>query len=103
MEEINLTEPKQKEIDDLFGESEVVEENQIISYMAKKNIPYSQGILKRGERLRKTRLMSPLDNEKLYQALVKAGLPVKFSGNKFVPQYHSEVVYVGDESDEELL
>ena len=71
--------------------------------MSKKNIPYSKGTLKRSEKLRKTHLLKPIENEKLYNALAQAGVPVKSTGKKFVPQYHREVVYYGEQSDEEEL
>ena len=103
MEEINLSEPKIHELDQLFGDSETIEDNDIVSYMSKKNIPYEKGTLKSGEKMRKTVLLQPIENEKLYKSLAQAGLPVKSAGSKFVRQYHSEVVYVGEESDEELL
>lgn len=71
--------------------------------MEQKKVPYSEGTLQPGESVRKTTLLKPLENEKLYKSLMLAGIPVKTVGSKFVAQYRSEVVYLGDESDEELI
>jgi len=57
MEEINLSEPKIHELDQLFGDSETIEDNDIVSYMSKKSIPYEKGTLKSGEKMRKTVLL----------------------------------------------